>query len=820
MKERPILVAVIGCIIGILWGLYFRFSIVLCYIPMLAIYYILKKIYQSHKKRQFKLLSFRRYSRYFKLFISSKIIFILIISSVIENGIVLLKNNHYENCYQNGENIQITGIIISPKIEKQYYHLYKVKVLNSKYLNLYIQVSKKNGDLAYGDKVELQGEYRKPSEQRNYGSYDDKQYLKTLKIAGRVKVNQIEVIAKKQLNPILQCANEMNLKIKQKIEENFNEEKSAILKGILLGDTQNIQEEIKENFQISNISHILAISGMHISYIIIGIQLLINRIIGKKRTKIITIIVLILYAFLTGFSPSIVRAVIMGIITLMAGIVYRKSDMWNSIAISLLGILLYNPFLILNIGLQLSYLGTIGIILFRPTVLQLLSHIKMKKELKVIEKIKEIIAVSLSAQIMILPVILYHFNTLGIYFLITNLLVSMIIGPIIIFGFFCIIAFLIFNAIAKFFVLPLNIGLENLSLISKFSKLPFSKIYLPTPNLISIILYNIGVLISNQIYFIYQQNHLTVTQKRVKNLIALFRYQFNQKKKKYWHDAIIIFFIVITIHFIPKDLEIHFVDVGQGDCTFIVTPQNKTILIDGGGNLTEEFDVGKKTLIPYLLDRGYTTIDYVIISHFDQDHVGGILLVLEELKVKNVIIGKQFEDSENLQQFLNIIKEKNIKVNIVEVGNRINIEKNIYFDVLWPSSEQAILENQLNNNALVCKFYYKNFSMLFTGDIEEETEKNLALKYSGTNILKSTVLKVAHHGSNSSSIEEFLKLVQPEIALIGVGKNNLYGHPKDEVLERLMALNCSIFRTDENGEISIIINSKGKIKERKTMLSN
>ena len=163
---------------------------------------------------------------------------------------------------------------------------------------------------------------------------------------------------------------------------------------------------------------------------------------------------------------------------------------------------------------------------------------------------------------------------------------------------------------------------------------------------------------------------------------------------------------------------------------------------------------------------------------------------MEELKVKNVIIGKQFENSNNLQKFLKIIKKKNIKVNVVEVGARINIEKNLYFDVLWPNTGQAISENSINNNALVCKLYYKKFTMLFTGDIEEEAEKIIVKNYRDTDILKSTILKVAHHGSKSSSVEGFLELVQPKIALIGVGENNLYGHPNTDVLRRLTNLRC------------------------------
>lgn len=627
MKQRPILVAVIGYMIGILWGLYFRFGIVLCYILILATYYSLKKFVKFQKEHHFKLLSFSRYSRYLKLVINTKVVFIFVIFSIISNGIVLFQNDRYDNFYRDGENVEITGVVVSQKIEKSYYNLYQIKVLNSKSFNLYIQVSKKNEELEYGNQVKLQGVYQKPSKKRNHGGYDDSQYLKTLKIAGRVKVNQVEVIAKKQQNIILQYANRISLKSKEKIETIFGEEMASILKGLLLGETGDIEEEVKENFQVANISHVLAISGMHIGYLILGFQVLLKKKIGTKKTKIVTIIILVFYTFITGFSPSIVRAVVMGIITIGGGLANRKSDVWNSLAISLLGILFYNPFLILNVGLQLSYLGTIGIILFQPTILKIFEVNPLKKRLKsnrkskVLEKGKEIVTVSLSAQIMILPILLYHFNIFGVYFLITNLLVSLVIGSIIIMGFFCVILSFIFISIAKLLAVPLGLGLVFLNLISKFSELPFSKIYIPTPSWITISLYVIGILIGNQICRIYQSITLTLTQKRVKNIIALFHYQFRQKKKKYLIGMSMILLILVSIHFIPKDLKIYFVDVGQGDCTLIVTPLNKTILIDGGGSLTDSFDVGKKTLIPYLLDRGFASIDYVLISHFDQDHV-------------------------------------------------------------------------------------------------------------------------------------------------------------------------------------------------------
>ena len=192
------------------------------------------------------------------------------------------------------------------------------------------------------------------------------------------------------------------------------------------------------------------------------------------------------------------------------------------------------------------------------------------------------------------------------------------------------------------------------------------------------------------------------------------------------------------------------------------------------------------------MDKGYTKINYVFISHFDQDHVGGILPVLEELHIGQIFISPQVEKSENYETFLELVKQKDLKVQEVKAGDKIIIE-DITFQILWPI-EKPIEENMLNNNAMVMKLQYKSFSMLFTGDIEEIAEKKILNLYKdNADKLNTTVLKVAHHGSKSSSTEEFLKVVNSKVAIIGVGENNMFGHPNNEVLERLQSFRHANF---------------------------
>lgn len=185
--------------------------------------------------------------------------------------------------------------------------------------------------------------------------------------------------------------------------------------------------------------------------------------------------------------------------------------------------------------------------------------------------------------------------------------------------------------------------------------------------------------------------------------------------------------------------------------------------------------------------------------------LGGLLYILQEIKVETVIIGKQYESSENYKEFQRIVNMKKVNTHVVEAGNKIQIETNLYFYVLWPTSINMISDNAINNNSLVCKLVYKNFSMLFTCDIEEIAEKAILSKYvNKQEVLNSNILKVAHHGSKTSSIKEFINAVNPKYAVIGVGKDNKFGHPSEKTLETLNNKNVKVYRTDISGETVII----------------
>lgn len=690
--------------------------------------------------------------------------------ALIGNTQVLYLKNKYLEIYKDDKSIiSATAVVIKGPSEGEYNYKYTVKARTGKYKNkkFIVYINKKNKKLLeYGDLIEIKGEYSAPEVARSYKGFDYSQYLKTLNIYGTIKVEESKIINKNQLSPILISINNIKEKMIDNANRNMPKRTANLLLGILIGERDNIQEDIIESFRTANLSHILAVSGAHTSYIILGITYLISKSKTPKRIGyIITIINLLIFIIITGASYSVVRACIMAIVVIGAKICYRKENFFTSICISLIIILIQNPFAINDIGLKLSFMGTAGIVIFNKSITNFFIKLKIK------QKIAEALSVTFSAQLMIMPITILNFNTISLTFFISNILASPLLGIIIIFGFISIFISSILNPISKVLFLILHIFLELLILVSKVTeKIPGSSILVKTPNILFAIVYYILILFFNY-FFVIKQNPTRRFHKKIIKIITI-------KNIKNGFKVIAVVFLIMLlltriVRIINPTLKIYFIDVGQGDSTLIVTPKNKKILIDGGEGKTN-------VLFQYLLDRRINKIDYIIISHFDSDHCNGLIEIIEKMRVENIVMSKQSKESEEYKKILEIIKQKNIKVSSVKAEDKIIIEKNLYTKILNPAEKFEFQD--LNNNAIVAKLVYKNFSMLFTGDIEK-VEENLAKKYK--NELKSTILKVAHHGSKTSTSEEFLKYVEPQIALIGVGENNKFGHPNQITIEKL-----------------------------------
>ena len=742
------------------------------------------------------------------------------------------KDNDYSQQISNEDNneVKVRAIIVSEPKEKEYKYTCTIKVEEITFLSdgqlsnsseifkkdktnvdmknvvknevsfentLLLLNLKKSNNLKeipqYGDEISIVGNVEKPSGARNYMGFDYKSYLKSKKIYGTIETKEVEILSKNNVNMFETLINKIQNNIKNNITNILGEEEAALCIGILIGEREAISEEVENDFKRSNLTHMLAVSGSHITYIITALANLLSKT-GKKFTKRFTIVFLLFFMALTGFTASVMRASIMGILVLMASLLNRKSDTINNLGISAFIILLINPFTLIDVGFLLSFGGTIGIVTLNDKINNFILHrggyLKYKNN-KLFNYLVSSFSITLSANIIIIPIMAYFFSTFSFTFWISNILAAPIMELTTILGFLVYFVSIIFFPFAKFLGLILNIFLDILLKIAEISSfIPGSSIYIKTPTILSCIFFYFIIYVilnyrKNKIIFCQIVKHGNIKKISEDKKVG------KETSKVSAIAMIPVIVILIICNLIStitsKELRIYFVDVGQGDCTLIETPTKKHILIDGGGSEFGSFDVGESTLLPYLLDRGITTIDYMLISHFDSDHIGGLFYVMENIKVKNVIISKQGENSENLTKFINIVKEKKIKVMIVEKGDIVQIDKYSYFEILFPE-EDLIKENILNNNSIVAKFNCLNLRMLFTGDIEEIAEERLEELYNDTNKLNADILKVAHHGSKTSSTSKFLELVDPQIALIGVGKNNNFGHPNDGVIDRMEKL--------------------------------
>lgn len=735
----PIVLIALAYVLGVLWGLYNKCIALFCLILCLSLI-----------------------NQKWKVIIISIVVFV---TSFLYTSFRIKK---FDYKYSSGP-ITSKLEIISEAIEKSKTNSYIAKNDNNDKFIIYISKEK---NIDYGMIVEVNGEFEIPDTARNRGGFNYRRYLNSQNIFGTIYVNNIEIIELQQ--------NDIIYTIKKSIEKSFlmllPTNHVGILEGMIIGDTSYVTEEVEESFRNSGISHLLAVSGANVAYVLILCKFVFQRVLGRNVSNFLTVIFVVLFTILSGASASVVRAAIMAIIIIISEFLSQKPNTYASISFAILFILAWNPLIICDVGFILSFSGTLGIVLFESKINNYMeSKIKYNKKTvcgKVINLMMETLSVTISAQLAVTPIVLYYFNNFSCISILANLVIVPATGSITIVGIVMYITSLFCMPLAKLISYSVYSIIQFVILSSSFfAQLPYSILLVPTPSIYLIIIY----------------------------YITLYNIFFKKSKKVSIGILLIVSVLIIASNFPKSYININMIDIGQGDSIFIETSKGKTILVDTGGTENSDYDVGEKILIPYILDRGVCKIDYVFFSHMHEDHVEGAITLIKKLKVENIVMGKQSIDTTLYRKIISLAYEKGINIIEVKKGDVINID-GIIFDIILAEEKSA----NLNNTSLVLKMSYGNTSMLFTGDIEKEFEENIGVK--------TNILKVAHHGSNSSSTEEFLKNNLPQIALISVGKGNSYGHPNKEVLERLEALGVNIYRTDVNGEIYLKIYKNGKMK--------
>lgn len=597
-----------------------------------------------------------------------------------------------------------------------------------------------------GDTLELKGKIELPNKNTIPNLFNYKNYLKSKNI--NITINPTSIKLLKQ-----------NKKIKYKIKENIINyiekfKTKEYLKTFILGDNSNLEKNILTSYQTNGISHLFAVSGMHLS-LFSNILLLILKRINKNETinHLIIIIFFIFFAFLTNYTPSILRALILYILTTLNKQLNLNIKTIYLLIIDLIILLLYNPFYIYNIGFIYSFIITASLIITSKIIN------KQKKYTK------KILLTSTISFITSIPISINNFHEINIISPITNLifvpLISLIIFPLSLLT-------LLIKPLDNILLITTKI-LENLSLLIEKLKINIILSHIPW---YMIIIYYITIII-----FIKG-----IEQKQIKKLLPL----------------LLIIVIHTNIKYISTITRITSLDVGQGDSTLIEL-NNKNILIDTGGRPNSNTSLVLNKTIPYLKSLGIKKIHYAVLTHGDFDHMGEAINLVNNFKVEKVIFNcGPYNDLE--KELIKVLDEKKIKY--YSCIKELNINNNkLYF------LQTKVYDNE-NDNSNVIITELDGYKFMFMGDASTVTEKEILNKY---NLSDIDVLKVGHHGSKTSSGIEFINKIEPKYSIISVGKNNMYGHPNKDVLDNLK--NSKIYRTDQDGSIMFKIkNNKLKIE--------
>lgn len=671
----------------------------------------------KHFSLKLRIILLCDYLYYILLFITC--IFLLInINKKID--VPILTNNSYEL------------IINDYKINDKTITIYFDNIIGKYYVDNNEKVKEFKDNYSFGDKVYIKGEISVPNNNTIPNNFNYKDYLYHKYIYYIIKIDKIKMISKND-NIFLNIKNSIYKRIDKIKYNNY-------LYAFILGKSYYIDSEVLNNYKINGITHLFALSGLHVSMFSSIILFILKKIkLSEKLSYFITSLFLIFFAFIASFTPSIVRSVLFFILSSINNVyyLYVKPKYLLYIVFSIL--IFINPFYIYDTGFILSFCISFFILLFN-------------EKNKINNNLLSILVISILSTLSSLPIIInmsYEINILGF---INNLFfipyVTYIVFPLSI--------IVVFISKLSFILNFLIIIMEYISKVS--SNILNVKLIFPKMSLFLIIIYYV--------------------------LLILIVKKINLKK---------IFIIYLSFLYFRCDFDknnyVYFIDVGQGDSALIVTKNNKSVLIDTGGKVGSNYSLMKSNVIPFFKSIGIRKLDYLFITHGDYDHAGYGIDLVNNFNAKNRFTNKGKYNS--LEKKLNIKSFNNsyIKIDNVEIY-----------------SLNSKLYNNENSDSLVLLVIIDNYKLLFMGDASINTEKDIMNNYDIGDVF---ILKVGHHGSKTSSSEEFINSVNPKYSIISVGKNNKFGHPNKEVLDNLS--NSKIYRTDIDGSIMFKI-KKDKLR--------
>ena len=689
-----------------------------------------------------------------------------------------------------GEPILVQGIV-SCGVEKANSILYILKdsktessrkSISDNFHTVRIYTSKTNSILKPGTTITAYGALEKYEHATNPGGFDELEYYQAEDCYYHMFTDEIEVKRTEgiNLNNVLWSFKEQ---IKKNIADNTDEDTAAVLEAMIAGDKSDISTETKNDYSLLGISHILAVSGLHVGIIgMIIYKALLRITVHVRAASLGAILFVVLYVLFIGESESAIRAGIMFIVLFGAKIFLRSYDPISSLSLAGSIVLIIRPLSLFRAGFQMSFLAAFAAACIYPEFIKKISNIKKFQKYKLINKIISSALLWFTVNLILLPVILFHYYEFPLYSVISNIIFVPFMSIVLLLGLSGALAGFIAGGIAGILFIVPKLMIMAMSLAADIvSRLPWAMLIIGRPHIWQMTASSAGIILL--VFCIYK------------------------KKKNFWtvFAACLICMVVIKL---PKGFFITALDVGQGD-GIVINTETGCFLIDGGSS--SEKNISDNCLIPYLKYEGISCVEGIFLSHLDADHISGIEEMLQkqaagelQIKIKKLILPYWLKKSneEELEKIKSYASSANIKIMYAYSGDTVRAGE-VSFSVLSPKKNDGLKDNE---GSMVIALKYRNFNALMTGDIEGNGEKSLTKK-----IGHYDYLKVAHHGSRNSTSEEFLKKISPKICVISAPKKSIYGHPHTETLERIEESGASWYQTGLVGAVTVTVKNNNII---------
>lgn len=702
--------------------------------------------------------------------------------------------------YRPGELCTLQGTVKRSVSTNETYHLLEVQVfsavieqqtipLKERVLVQWTGPLSEEGDSWIGKRVRVTGELKLPDPARNPGLFDYRQYLSTkgIRMILAARGEEALTVTAAKIDWLPHLLDEIKTRYLKRLSQTMDPDSVALMAGMLFGDTSLLSKELYEAFQKNGTAHILSVSGIHISLIYGYLEVLTGRRKGLFSNGV-TVMILMLYAALSGFSVSVVRSVFMILVYIASKTLHRRYDMTSATAFTAVVLLLYQPCYLFNIGFQLSYLAVFTLSTVFPWLQRKIRQWEGGEKKPLRSFLLRTLLPTAVIQAGMAPITATVFSYFSLSGFLLNVPVIALSGVVIPLGLVLFLFTLVPGPLFSFCSIPpelLSRLIVFLNQAAYQSGVAFLSV--PSPAWGVVLLFYV-------LTFAFTSE--------------LGRKQFHTGNKKLLTSlaAGILLLTLLSASFLDRDLrqaDLVFLDVGQGDALHIKTPEGRNILLDTGGSTFR--DVGKTVLLPYLLKNGVTTLDLVLVSHLHSDHYLGLVSLSDHMKIKRLLLHDQ--NRTDLDQVISDTGLRPDQIGFVVQGDTIQLGKEITLSILYPAgegvpagSEDRRDENQRN---MVSLLEYRGTRVMMTGDLTGEDEAALLKEYqNNSEAIQADILKISHHGSRFSTTQAFLKQVDPQVAIIQVGKNN-FGHPHPTVLESLRQHDIMYYRTDQQGAILV-----------------